>query len=210
VNIFTGIFSSLISTGIIDILKGDSSTQIGFIPTVILFIVTTLGLWYVNLRWILPRFYKVIRKEKVNISPESHIVAVERFNKVIMQEVAEINEAVDVMKTTDVAECKRLNFVRSLYKFQEVVNFLYEKFVSDNVMMRDINSQLSPELLRYNFNRYTVSAVMETAKHIRDEMKKLLDDVSIQSLEAYELLSTDFNSISQKLDKTILAMVVIK
>jgi hypothetical protein len=73
-------------------------------------------------------------------------------------------------------------------------------------MIRDVQGQLSPELLQYSFNRYTVFAVMETAEHIRYKMKKLLEDASIQSLDGYELLSNDFDSISKKLNETLKAM----
>lgn len=75
----------------------------------------------------------MLYKERIDISSESISVAVKRFNIEIMQKVSEIAEIVGVIEETNIPECKRLNFISSMYKLQEITNFLYQKFKDNKV-----------------------------------------------------------------------------
>lgn len=57
------------------------------------------------------------------------------------------------------------------------------------------------EILRYKFNMYTVSAVLKTVIHVRNEMLILLEEDAIKELDGYSLLEDDLKAISSKLNE---------
>lgn len=201
VNVCTGILSSLISGTILSIVKNEGKVSLNTVPALILLFVIFFGFWYVSSKFILPYFYKILYKERIDIGSESTNIAVKRFNIEIMQKVSEIAEIVGVIEATNIPECKRLNFISSMYKLQEITNFFYQKFKDNKVKIRKTKKDGSTETFRYEFNIYAVSAVLTTVIDIRDKMKILAEDSAIKSLEGYELLQSDLNNISKKLDE---------
>lgn len=202
VNILTGILSSIVSASLISIWKNEQKIPLSYVVITISFIIITLGLWFVLGKWLLPRFYDIFFKSHINIDPEDETVSVRRFNTEVMQKVAEIAEIIVVIKTTNEVQCKTLNFVISLYKFQEIVDFMYTIFVSEKKTIRKFNNQGSAETLRYSFNIYTVEAVLKVVKNIQDAMEDLIEnDNAIKGLEGLDLLKNDLSCIGNKLKK---------
>lgn len=201
VTVFTGILSSIVSSGIIGIIKGQEDISLNVVVYVILFLFMLICFWFICLKWVIPRLVKIFSNPKIKLDPDNEIIAVKKYNTEIMQKVAEINEIVDVISQTDITECKILNYVMALYKLQEIVDFLHENLMENkNISIRKNNNGMA-SLLRYSFNEYSVLAVLKTVRHIRDKMKDLLKDDDISDLDINYLLSNDLKSISNKLDK---------
>lgn len=202
ITILTGTISSIASACIVSYIKGETQDKIGVIGSCAIVVIFTLFLWYILQKYIVPKFCEIAFKKRYNIEPEEKRVSVRRFNTEILQKVAEITDTIEIVKSTDVAECKTLNFVLSLYKFQEIVNFMYIKFVSEGVQIRRSKDQGTASVLRYSFNIYTVSAALKMVIHVRDEMKSLIkDDEIIKKIDGIELLEEDLDMISEDLDK---------
>lgn len=200
--VLTGLLSSIISASIISILKDEKKFQCNFVITSIILLVIIIAFWFVGMKWVVPYFYKLLSRTRLDITPKSEKDSIRQFNTEIMQKVAEITEIIDVIKKTKEVRCKTLNFVLSLYKFQEIVNFLYVNFASEKKILRISSDQGGTEVLRYSFNIYTVAAVLETVNFIEKEMKKLAqEDNEIKTLEGIELLRNDLSNIGKKLEK---------
>lgn len=202
VNVLTGILSSIVSASIVSIWKDERKIPCHLIISTIIFIIIALVLWFIIGKWIVPSFYKIISKTRIDITPEKESDSVQRLNTEVMQKVAEIIEIMDVIKTTDISQCKILNYVISLYKFQEVVDFMYRNFTSEKKTIRKLGSQKSSELLKYHFNIYTVAAIMKAVTGIQKAMEDFIetDDV-IKNLDGIDLLKKDLSEIGKKLKK---------
>lgn len=201
-NIITALLSSIISACILSILREEEKFKFNLILTLIGFLITVFALWFILGKWVVPQFYKLFSRTRMDITPKSEEDSVCQFNTEIMQKVAEITEIIEVIKTTKEIRCKTLNFVFSLYKLQEIVNFLYTNFVSEKKLLRTSSDQGSTEFLRYSFNIYTVASVLEAINYIEGEMKKLAqEDNEIKTLEGIELLKNDLSNIGKKLEK---------
>lgn len=202
ITVSTALLSSIISASIISILKNEKVFQSNFVITLIIFLGIILIVWFACLKWLIPQFYKILSRTRLDITPKSEKDSIRQFNTEIMQKVAEITEIIEVIKKTTEVRCKTLNFVLSLYKLQEIVNFLYVNFVSEKKILRISSDQGGTEVLRYSFNIYTVAAVLETVNYIEKEMKKLAqEDNEIKTLEGIELLRNDLSNIGKKLEK---------
>lgn len=202
ISVLTGLLSSIISASIISILKNEEKFHCNFVIILIIFLLFVIVFWFIGLKWVVPYFYKLFSRIRMDITPKSQKDAVRQFNTEIMQKVAEIMEIIEVIKKTKEVRCKTLNFVLSLYKLQEIVNFLYMNFASEKKVLRKSSDQGGTEVLRYSFNIYTVAAVLETVKYIEKEMKRLTqEDNEIKTLEGIELLRNDLSNIGKKLEK---------
>lgn len=200
--VLCGILSSIVSAIIVSVIKQEQMSNIYVILLLLLFITILLLLWYLAIKYIVPYFSKVMYKEKVDLSPKKESDIINQFNCDIMQKLAEINEIVDVIRNTDIVECKVLNFVIALHKLQEIVNFMEETFFYRKVEIRSAESDSSALLMRYFFNRYTVSAVIKTLIHIKEVMNEILenDDV-IKNLDGFTLLKQDFMAVVTVIEK---------
>lgn len=200
--ISTGILSSIISAGIVSIWKNEQKFPCYLLFSTIMFLVITIVFWLVMGKWLVPKLNELFFKPSIDITPEKESVSVQRFNAEIMQKVAEITEIIDVIKTTKATQCKTLNFVISLYKLQEIVDFMYINFISEKKEIRKLDSQQSVELLKYSFNIYTVAAALKAVRNIQKEMEDLIkNDTDIKNLEGIELLKSDLSKIGDKLKK---------
>lgn len=199
VTVVTGILSSVISGSVVGILKNDTIERNGIVIS-ILFISFTLIIWYIFLKFFVPHFSGLLNR-KINIAPQKKELIVKQFNTEVMQRIAEIDEIVDVIATTDIAECKMLNYVITLYKYQEVIDFLLENIVNNKMDIRKSKDDGTTDTISYAFNEYTISAVMKTLIHIEQEMDTLIEDPLIKSLDGYELLKNDLGKINKKLEK---------
>lgn len=200
--ISTGILSSIISAGIVSIWKNEQEFPCYLLIGTIMFLVITITLWFVMGKFLVPKLHIIFFQPSIDITPEKESVSVQQFNTEIMQKVAEITEIISVIKSTDISRCKILNYVISLYKFQEVVDFMYKKFNFEKKEIRKLDSQKSFELLKYSFNIYTVAAILNAVKSIQKEMEQLIEkDNDIKNLEGIELLKSDLYKIGEKLQK---------
>lgn len=202
VTVFSGILSSLISGSLISIIKKETAVGLDIVWLLIIFIILLIALWFLMVKYAVPYLSSLLFKEKIDITSPKEQELVKKFNYEIMQKIAEVNEIVDVIQNTDIAECKMLNFVIALHKLQETVDFLYNVFVTKNVSIRNTIKDGSTALLRYSFNRYTVSAVIKTLTHIQGAMSEILKtDAVIKKLDGYDLLIEDFNRISGQINE---------
>lgn len=200
VNVSTGILSSLASGSIISILKNEKKIELGIIATLVLFLFLLLAIWFICSKWLVPYFYSISTKKRIDINPENTMVSVKRFNTEIMQKIAEVTETVQVVRKTDDKECKILNFVISLYKYQEVVDFLYDTFVCNELPIRRAPKDGATELLRYCFNLYTVNTVLSICKYVGEEMQDILNvDEVVNDMSGKELFQKDLSVILEKL-----------
>ncbi len=95
-----------------------------------------------------------------------------------------------------------LGLIMALYKMQEIVEFLDERFLNNSDSIRKCKEEGAVSLLRYSFNSYTVSAVLKTVSHIKTEMKNIIEnDQVIKELKGYELLIGDFIAIEGKIEE---------
>lgn len=201
VTVFTGILSSLISGVLVSIVKQEGKVGIEKVWLPFLFIVLLFIVWFMLIKKVIPFLSRFLFTKKVDVGPEQEFDIVKQFNYDFMQKIAEINEIVDVIQQTKIAECKMLNFVIALNKLEETVCFLHETFVDNKTTIRNTLEDGPTILLRYSFNRYTVSAVVKTLTHIQDAMIKIIEnDRVIKGLDGFDLLVEDFNQISGQIN----------
>lgn len=197
----TGILSSLISAILVSLLKDESAFKDNFLVFLIIFMVILFIIWFVFGRYVLPLLQEKLFKNRIDLSVPHKSISVKHFNTDIMQKIAEIDEIVDVIKSTEIVDCKRMNFILSLYKLQEIVNFIHGCIMVDKVKIRKSKEDSSVETFRYSFNLYTLSAVIAILNHIAKEMLVIIKDSSISSLDGYDLLKSDLDGIIEKLNK---------
>lgn len=201
ITVFTGILSSLISGILVSILKQEGKFGIEKVWLPLLFIILLFIIWFILIKKVIPFLSNFLFTKKVDVAPTPKVDIVKQFNYDFMQKIAEINEIVDVIQNTEISECKMLNFVIALNKLQETVCFLYDTFVSNKTTIRNTIEDGPTALLRYSFNRYTVSAVVKTLTHIQTVMNEIIkDDEVIKSLDGFDLLVEDFNQISGQIN----------
>lgn len=202
INVFVGVFSSIISASVVGILKGEEKIPGGILGICLIFVVVLLGIWFLSAKWIVPFFYNITHKKHIDLSPQSKQIAVKNFNTYVLQKVAEVTETIAVIRSTNDNECKILNYIISLYKFQEIVDFLYDKFMVDKNQIRRSCDDGASELLRYSFNAYTVKIVVGLAKNIGREMESMLsNDEVILQMPGIELFEKDLCFVIGKLNK---------
>lgn len=202
INVFVGVLSSIISASIVGILKGEEKIPCGILGMFLIFIIVLLGIWFLSAKWIVPFFYNITHKKHIDLSPESTQIAVKHFNTYVLQKIAEVTETIAVIQSTNDNECKILNYIISLYKFQEIVDFLYDKFEVDKNKVRKSIDDGACELLKYSFNAYTVGIVVGLAKNIGREMESMLrNDEIILKMPGIELFEKDLYFVIGKLNK---------
>ncbi|MCM1234437.1 MAG: hypothetical protein NC489_30415 [Ruminococcus flavefaciens] len=218
VNVWIGILSSVLSSVITFIItkyveKGMLSKEgitenistlfIIAMCSIGLFVIAWLGIWWLCSKCIVPSIYGLFHTEYVDITAPNEIEYIKQFHTDIVQKVSEIAEVVKVMEDTTITECIWLNFILSLYKLQEVVSFLYNMLVKDAVPIRNTSESGCIEIIYYELNFYTISAVIKTVMHVRDNMKKLINNDELKLLNGYQLMKNDLNDISNQLDEII-------
>lgn len=91
----TGLLSSIISASIISILKEEENFRCNFVITSIILLVIIIAFWFAGVKWVVPYFYKLFSRTRLDITPKSEKDAVRQFDTEIMQKVAEITEIIE-------------------------------------------------------------------------------------------------------------------
>ena len=201
INICVGICSSIVSGTLLVVVGGNSKESINIVILIALFIVIFLVLWYTGSLYGVPFFYNQVYKKRIKLPEATEENQVKRFNSEIIQKVAELTEIVEVMEQTDITVCKQLNFVVSLFKLHEIVDFMYDNFYERKVKIRKDTNDGTIETFKYDFNIYNISAVKYALKNICNKMNNLAkNSIEIQNLDGYSLLIDDLNKICDKIN----------
>lgn len=195
----TGTLSAIAATLIVGYLKNEEGIEFSMLIICVVFL--CLFFWFVLQKFLVPKFSKLAFPEKIDITPLTQEVMVQCFNREILPMIAEVTEILEVIKDTDINECKTLNVVFSLYKFQTIVGFMHEIYKSENCKIRE-SADFDEELLQHYFNIYAVAVALEMTKRIQKQIGLLIrNDKTIKKMTGIDLLEHDFNAISGKLDE---------
>lgn len=199
-NVLTGLTSSVISACIVSILKNEGIFQSNFVFLLLAFLLGIIVIWAIIEKIVLYLAEKIFNNDIVDLSSDNDIDNIEMFNSEIMQKIAEVQDAILIIQKTDIAECKLMNYVLSLYSYQEIVDFLYKRIIVDQVKIRKMYDG-DTELLQFSYNSYTIFSIMQVVSDIGKNMVQIsINDETIKSIQGIGLLQLDLKQINSKLD----------